>query len=69
MKYYITLKTEKHFQYIVEADNLDSAIQKAKCAATWYDFSDTEDFYTVYEECREATVDDVFSLRKEFILV
>ena len=67
MKYNITLKTEKHFQYIVEADNIENAIKKAKDVAAWDDFSMPENFDVVSEKCREATENDIVNLR-EFII-
>ena len=68
MKYNITLKTEKHFQYIVEADNIEGAIEKAKSAAAWDDFSMPENFDAVSEKCREATESDIVNLREELII-
>lgn len=68
MKYNIVVKTEKHFRYIVEADNIENAIEKAKDAASWYDFSVPENFDAVLDECREATENDVSNVREDFIL-
>ena len=68
MKYYIPLKTEKHFHFVVEADNIETAIKEAKDAASWYDFSNHDCFDAILSECREATESDIKNLREEFVL-